>query len=131
MAVTASAFEEDRQRLRADGADAFLRKPFRREELMGTIRGLFKAEEPERGNGTPPPPPRRVSDEEIRGCLVRLPREARASLREAVREGDYFLILTLLDRLDPLAPGLAEALGGVVRGMEFRRVLDLLGGDGA
>ena len=130
VAVTASAFEEDRQRLRADGADAFLRKPFRREELMGTIRGLFKAEEPERGNGTPPAP-RRVSDEEIRGCLARLPREARESLREAVREGDYFLILTLLDRLDPLAPGLAEALGGVVRGMEFRRALDLLGGDGA
>jgi len=44
LALTASAFDEDRQRIFAAGADGYLSKPFREEELFESIRKLTGVE---------------------------------------------------------------------------------------
>ena len=46
IALTASAFEEQRQMMLASGCNDFVRKPFRREELLGKIQQHLAPSEP-------------------------------------------------------------------------------------
>jgi len=130
-AVTASAFEEDRRRIREAGADDFLRKPFRRTELLKKIGGLLGIELDPAG-GIPAEPsgrrgPRECDDGAVRELLARLPRELRERLGSAVRDGDYFLLLELTDLVEETSVPLASELRAMAQGMEFRRLIELLG----
>ncbi|MFO7667983.1 MAG: PAS domain S-box protein [Desulfobacterales bacterium] len=101
IAVTASAFEEDRQRILAAGADGFLAKPFKEKELFENIARLTGAEYLYQEEGSTEKPPRIAEDAaEMRRIAAALPPDLVGQLLSAVERAD-------LDRLNDLAGQLA------------------------
>jgi CheY-like chemotaxis protein len=143
VAVTASAFEEDRRRICEGGADDFLRKPFQGKDLMervglllGILPGLPSSEKaPPKVSAEEAPPPEKsremfpVPDGATEQALDSLSKELIRDLEQAVREGDYFLLLELTERVGTTDPSLAEKLRELVRKMDFRSLMDLLPGE--
>ena len=126
VVVTASAFEEDRQRVLAAGADDFLRKPFREAELLEkaaklTGTAFVFAEEPEApGAETAPAPP---------GGLP-VPEPLRSRMRRAVVGADVDRALDLIAELGRSDAASAERLRQLAERYEYEEILRLLGPEG-
>ncbi len=132
IAVSASAFEENRQESREAGADDFLSKPFREGELFRKIRHLLHVEfeyaEPQAaaGDGGPSAPGPRLTREDL-GCL---PEDLRRELREATVRADYDGIQGLLDRAAKVDRRVAGRLADLAARFENRQMLELLTPEG-
>ena len=108
VALTASAFEEDRQRVLASGCDDFLRKPLREEGIFSamerhlSLRFVYEEAEPT------------VAGHAGEGAgavdLAHLPAAWRRQLHEAASNADDVAVLALLDALEGDD---AEAAGGL------------------
>jgi CheY-like chemotaxis protein len=135
VALTASALEEDRLVILSEGCDAYIRKPFREEELLEVIakhlgvRYVY-------GAPVGPEPDGRVqgSDEQRLPRLIgALPTEWRERLRRATVVGDLAQIESAIDAVDgcEIEPGAAalikEILGGLASNYEHDRILALIG----
>jgi PAS domain S-box-containing protein len=94
VVLTASAMDRDRQGIAESGADGFLAKPCREDELLETMRSLlhlaYDYEETEADEGQPAAQPALDS-----GRLRQLPRELIEEIRTATLNGNK----QLLDRL--------------------------------
>jgi polar amino acid transport system substrate-binding protein len=94
VALTAAAFDADRQRILASGCDEVMNKPYREEELFGTMERLlgirFVWTEP-----APERPAAEVHGPDLRAGLAALPAADRESLRAAVITGDIGAIAAL------------------------------------
>ncbi len=125
VALTASAFDEDRARFLAEGCDDFARKPFRAEGLFAILEnrvGLRFL----RGEGvTPPAPP--LSPGAMVARLAALPDAWRAELRSAVALGDFNRISTALDRLRDRDAALHEVLAQWAYDFDLEAFASLLG----
>ena len=109
VALTASAFDENRVRFLACGCDEFARKPFQAAELFGILAryaGLRFVHA-----GEPPAPVATLSPAEAAAHLTACPAGWRAELQGAVALGDFDRISTLLEWLQDADPALAETLG--------------------
>jgi len=132
IAVTASAFEEERQRIIAAGASDFLRKPFQETDLFQKIQALLgveyvyddaqTSEMDEQGVVAA----QRLTPEAIK----LLPRELVRELHGAVVDGDYYLILEIIDRLTAGDANLAAELRNMAQRFDFQRLGDLLTEEG-
>ncbi len=122
VAVTASAFEDDRQDVRSAGGDAFVSKPFREAELLQTVGRLLGLhyiyeERPDAHlEDTGPSPVRRVS----------IPSHLRAALRAAVVSADFAKILELADELLITDMASAEVVRDLAERFEYERLLAFL-----
>ncbi len=126
IAITASAFEEDRKLILSEGCDDFIRKPFQEWEIYDRLErhlGVrFIYEEERLSSGPAPEESQRV----LRGeALAALPESWRASLREAALQADAEWVLRLADEV-PASP-VAEALRALVRDFRFDLILEALG----
>jgi CheY-like chemotaxis protein/two-component sensor histidine kinase len=132
VAVSASAFEENRQKSRDAGADDFLSKPFKEGDLLRKIRHLLHVEyeyaEPSAtaGGGAPSAkgPPLTRED------LGHLPEDLRRGLREATVRADYDGIQGLLERAAKVDPRVAGRLADLAARFENRQLLELLTQEG-
>ena len=126
VAVTASAFEDDRRKVEEAGGDGFVTKPFREEELLGTmgrllgLRWLLEAE---------PGAPADRGSEEVPGTAP-LPESLRVALREAVLAADLERILGLAREAEGLDPAAAATVRGLAERFEYDRLLVFLGDGG-
>jgi len=130
VALTASAFEEDRAMILSEGCDDYVRKPFREEEIFDTLAkhlGVRFLYEEEAG---PVGVPAEVAGGALtKAALAALPADWVASLHQAATQLDADLILDLLEQIrDQYAP-LADALEGLVHDFRFDTILALTGGD--
>ena len=111
IAVTASTLEEDRESVLAEGADAFLRKPFRDDELYEYIREYanveFEYEEEDTGTGQQRVNP---SLSDARQMLHTFPEELHQRLWRAVVTGDVDRVRNISHEIRPRAPDLAGVL---------------------
>jgi CheY-like chemotaxis protein len=101
VALTASAFEEQRERLLAMGCDDFIRKPFHETEIFDTLtRHLgvhFVYEEIEEyEHDAPDKPP---AETPLSTTMAALPADWAANLRQATIDADFELILTLISQI--------------------------------
>jgi two-component system sensor histidine kinase/response regulator len=101
VALTASAFEEQREMILAEGCDDFVRKPFREKEIFDMLTkhlGLrFVYEEVESSDRAPGAPEElRVLDPAI---LEALPRDWISNLRKAAIDADLERILALIEQI--------------------------------
>ena len=113
VALTASAFEEDRQRVMAAGCDAFIRKPFAESEILTALEDFLGLRFLYDGEG---------EDTEGQANLSDLPAEVRARLHEAAARADDEAILALSSELEsPLGDELTELL----RDFQFDRIMAL------
>ncbi|WP_295391782.1 CHASE domain-containing protein [uncultured Thiodictyon sp.] len=107
VALSASAFDDQRDRFLACGCDAFARKPFRAEELFAILErraGLRFVRAAE------PPNAPRLSLDEATMHLANAPAAWRAELQHAVDLGDFGRITALLEPLRETDAALYAAL---------------------
>jgi CheY-like chemotaxis protein/anti-sigma regulatory factor (Ser/Thr protein kinase) len=119
-ALTASAFEEDREAVLAAGCDAFVRKPLKEGELfkvMGDLLGvryLYKEVAPE--------PLATLSKLE----LDELPAELTSGLKAAALALDMEKLQELIERIQALSPQCANALRAAANDYRFDEILKAL-----
>jgi two-component system sensor histidine kinase/response regulator len=126
VALTASAFEEDRAAALAAGCDDFVRKPFREAEIVDALTrnlGLcFVYEDVQREDGD------RDRDRDVldAAALADMPADWVAALRRATTEGDLARMLTLIEQVREQDATLAEGLAHLAHNFEYDAILKLI-----
>ncbi len=125
VALTASAFNDNREQFLAGGCDEFACKSFQTEELFDILErrvGLGFLWAP----GRPAPEPDLSLAERV-GRLANCPQAWRAELRDAVALGDFESITALLERIRDLDSALFSTLTKSAYGYDLEAFLDLFG----
>jgi PAS domain S-box-containing protein len=127
VALTASAFEEDREAILAAGCDDFVRKPFREHDILNVlhrhlgVRFVYETITPAPDVATA------VSLEELRASAETLPATWATDLYQAIIALDIDRMLALIEAVRPQVPHLADTLAQWVRNFEYEKLLALLG----
>lgn len=124
IAVTASAFEEQKDRVMSTGADDYLRKPFEREALLMKLKrvpGLQYVCE------------KHADAEESSGAAIltadevaALPDDLVASMREAIGMGNMIRLRNLVTETEKISPRTAMGLSLLVKQYDYYRLGELL-----
>jgi PAS domain S-box-containing protein len=124
IALTASAFEEDRKTILSAGCDDFIRKPFREAEIYDKLakhlgvrfvcEGVVEGEE-------------EVVAEDVLtpAALAVLPADWLAELYQAAAQADVDLAFDLIERIREQDGSLADALAGLVAKFRFDIIVTL------
>ncbi|MBM9512517.1 PAS domain S-box protein [Desulfogranum marinum] len=123
IALTASVFEEGKQKILDAGADAYLRKPFLHRELyeiLGQCLGLRYVHK----NDDQKLPTLTVE------AISELSEALRTKLRQAVEDGDMVLFMKLLEQAAESSPELARKLRKLADVFDYPRINALLAGKG-
>ncbi len=132
IALTATAFEEDRQEILAEGCDDFVRKPFRKDEIFDMLAKhlgveFIYEEEPVPAGAVeaagPDIPPDVAPPVET---LSTLPPDWRAELQQATRKADLNQMLNLIEQIRDQNPALADTLARLALNFEYRVILSLI-----
>jgi CheY-like chemotaxis protein len=127
VALTASAFKEQRKSILEAGCDALVLKPFQAHEIFDAMAeqlGVrYRYEETAK---KPAGEPLMVSAD----AISTLPQELREKLRHAALSLSNEDVDAALEPVRDLNPALAEGLAELAREFRFDRILDLLGGAG-
>jgi CheY-like chemotaxis protein len=121
IALTASAFEEEREQVMAEGCDDFVRKPFRQEEIAHKltqhlgVRFIYEGQVDDQAGAFHPQAPL---------DLTGLPADWRADLRQAAVEADADKILQLAEHIRAQHPALASMLAGAVNNFDYESILN-------
>ncbi len=112
VAITASAFEEDRHRVEAAGCDVFIRKPCGEHEIIGALEntlGLrFVYADDDSATKTAP--------------TAEIPTELRTQLYDAASRADEVAVAALLEQLDG---DLKRELGDLLRDFQFDHIMTM------
>jgi two-component system sensor histidine kinase/response regulator len=123
IALTATAFEEDRDLVLAEGCDDFVRKPFREGEIVDKLvkhLGVqFIYEGAAGGPAMPQPPPEALD-------LAGLPADWVASLRQATMEADADRIMALAEQMREQRPAVASALANLASDFDYAAILSAI-----
>ncbi len=127
VALTASAFEEDRAMILSGSCDDFVRKPFREEEIFDTLTKHLGVRFVYDKEGTPPTAVQTEPSETAltTEALATLPPEWMAKLHQAATQLDADVILDMLDQVREQNPSLADALARLVHDYRFDIILTL------
>jgi CheY-like chemotaxis protein len=127
IAVTASAFDEDKQRVLAAGADGYVSKPFKDAELFENIGRLTGAEYLyEEADGSEKAS--ETADDEIlmRKSVAALPTDLVDQLRHAVERADIDQLNDLVGQLITDHPTLAKRMQEMAARYEYEALIELL-----
>ncbi len=129
IALTASAFEEDRQVILTEGCDDFVRKPFREAEIFDKlekhlgVRFVYEEVVPAGGVEDTPAFP----DAGLRpDSLAELPVAWVTALSQAAEQADGDVILGLVEQIRGQHPPVADALANLVRNYRFDIIVALI-----
>jgi len=133
VALTASAFEEDRDAILAAGCDDFVRKPFRENEVFDILtRHLgvqFVYEAMDAGLVVAPTGVAAADEaataESLRAALQALSPSWQAEFQQAAVTLDAGRIAALIAEIRPLAPHLAEVLSQWVHNFDYEKIIQL------
>jgi len=123
VALTASAFEEDRQTILSAGCDDVVCKPFREDEIFDMLakhlgtRFVYEHKQPQ---------PTTAAEVLTPAALSGLPDEWLADLHQATIRADWNLILALIGEIRERDEALADALADLVRNFEYKRIVALI-----
>ncbi len=130
VAISASAFGDDRRRALAVGADEFISKPFREAELFQKIGALLKLEysyvaESQAPTGEGPGGQQEPSFSQ---ALAALPAALVGDLWDSALNAQVERMLGLLDQVQEHSPAVALRLRDLAEGFEYDAILELLDG---
>jgi len=126
IALTASAFEEDRQAILAAGCDDFVRKPFREYEIFNVlhrhlgVRFIYETITPA------PEAVASISPEDLRAAVETLPAAWATDLYRATIALDIDQMLALIEAIRPQAPYLSDTLAQWIRDFEYEKMTALI-----
>jgi len=124
IALTASAFKEDRGRMLTEGCDDVVRKPFRQAEILDILSkhlGVRFLYEEEAALATTRP--EEVQDALTLSALATLPPRWIADLEQAAVRADLNRILALIGEMRAQHGELANALRALASDFEYKRIL--------
>ena len=124
VALTATAFEEDREAILLEGCDDFVRKPFRKEviyDMLAKYLGVRFIYE-DKAAEVVAPGAAQLSAEK----LAEQPVDWLAELREATVRADQRRMLALSEQIRGKDAALARALDEMIGRYEYKRVLTLI-----
>ncbi len=121
IALTASAFEEDREQVLTEGCDDFVCKPFHEDEIVDRLvqyLGVRFISESTAGD--------QVGPRQLQASLdfSGLPAAWLADLRQAAIEADVDKIVTLANRISEQRPLLVPALMELINNFDYATILD-------
>jgi CheY-like chemotaxis protein len=128
IALTATAFEEDREQILSEGCDDFVRKPFRKDEIYEMlakhlgIRFVFEDEPSLLASTEPEEPTYGFASE----AMESLPAQWLADIKRATTRADLSLILELVDQIREHDVALADRLADMARDYEYKEILALI-----
>jgi len=125
IAVSASAFEEERNEILATGADEFISKPFREWELFAGIKKLLGIEYRYAEDAASSPGPEESATLTPRD-LEQLPDELREELRQALIILHVGTIRDVIGRIASFDRPLGKAMGRMEKQYQYELLLDLL-----
>ena len=126
IAITASAFKEQRPDVLATGCNDMVIKPFQAQEIFEVMGRFLDIEyiceqEPEAA-------PDRVPEVELTSAMLAdLPAELLQELREATKSLNSEAITAVIERIEPLDPDTAKGLQTFMNDFQIGRIHDLLG----
>lgn len=128
IAITASAFDDYRDMVLATGADAYMRKPFRPEELfevLGKCLGLRYVlhDETDSPNHRDLPPATQET-------LTALPIDLIQAMRQAVTEGDVARLTALIDQVACIDGSIASGLQALADQYDYEKLIAWLEREG-
>lgn len=130
IAVTASAFDADRQVALIAGADGYIPKPFRVEVLLEEIRAMlgvrYRYAEASASGAPPRSAAASLSIAGRRAQVAALPAGLLSRLRESTLNADLSRILDLILQVEAHAPGLAQELRRRAEAFAYPELLALL-----
>ncbi len=125
LVVTASGFADEREHALAAGANGYVAKPVRREDLLeeiGRVTGVRYAEEPAPATGHATTEPAALDA----AALARLPLELCRRLDHALHRGDIRQLHSLVEGIARDQAGLAAGLGRLIDSYQYDRLHRLL-----
>lgn len=126
VALTASAFEEDRRLILSHGCDDFVRKPFRESEIFDKLEKHLGVRFVYEDRSQPPPPQPTDSQRMLTlRALAGLPRPWVRRLEDAAAQADPELVLGLIEEIRPEHKSLADGLEALAGGFRFDIILAL------
>ncbi len=126
LALTASAFEDERAAILAAGCNDFVFKPITETLLFEKIAEYLGVRYLYQTAPVSPIPTEESSDDwPIGPELQRMPSDWLAQLQFAARAADEDLILDLLDQLPPDEAKLADALRELVQALQIEKLIEL------
>jgi PAS domain S-box-containing protein len=132
IALTATAFEEDREEILAEGCDDFVRKPFRKNEIFDMlakhlgVRFIYEEEPGRTGAVEAAGPDMRPGVAPPAEALSALPSGWRTELQQATMRADLNQMLNLIEQIRDQNPDLADALAHMALNFEYRVILTLI-----
>ena len=130
IALTASAFEEQRQKILAVGCDDFIRKPFKTEFLLEKIRQFLNVEyEYEKENIATEANNQKIeinlAETDYQYLLSEMPNEWVKKVYENASKCCDDIILELIEQIPPENAALAIALTDLVENFQFKKIIKL------
>ena len=129
LAVSASAFADNRQQALAAGADDFLSKPFREADLLERLRVRLGVEYI--SVDMPAPPGATVIHNNFSAslALAELPSSLREQIHTAAIHADYDRLMALADQLAALDADWARVLRQTVERFDYQKLIDHVQGE--
>ncbi|NJO78687.1 MAG: PAS domain S-box protein [Cyanobacteria bacterium RM1_2_2] len=127
IALTANAFEEDKDRALAIGCDDFVRKPFQEAELLQKmahylgVEYLYAEADPSEMNAEAT-----LQPFDVIAALQSLPASWLTQLHQATIQLDNTQMLVLIEQIKPEQPTLAALLIHKLDNFDLQQILDLL-----
>jgi signal transduction histidine kinase/CheY-like chemotaxis protein len=124
IAVTASAFEEERSLILAAGCDDFIRKPFRKQDIFDKIQqyldvSYLNTESAKNNNNS----------YSLVSALAVTSSDWKAQMHKAATEGREQLMLQLLQQIPQSHSFLADALENLIENFQYEKICDLVGSE--
>jgi CheY-like chemotaxis protein len=130
IALTATAFEEDREKIMLAGCDDFMRKPYHEADIFDMLTKYLNArfvyEE------MAPHPASKIKAEEVfsPADLAELPDELIAELQQATTTADLNHMLGVIENISLHNPDMAAQLRELTHNFEYKQILTLIAESG-
>jgi PAS domain S-box-containing protein len=126
IALTASTFEEERNRIASLRMQGYIRKPFRENELFSTIEKVLGIKYIY-NDGAPLTQSNEIIDDgEVSGEIAKLPENMVSEMLEAVSVADLDLLIKLIDRVDSSNSELAQYLRTLAMNYDYEHIKYIL-----
>lgn len=128
VALTASAMEEDREIILSEGSDAYIRKPFREEELFGVLEEqlgvtfIYEDLEEDAGDAFGRV---EMARERLLEKLAAIPQTLISDLNRAARVGEINRIEAVIDEIEGHDADLASVLLDLARAFDHDAILEI------
>ncbi|NJN85143.1 MAG: response regulator [Leptolyngbyaceae cyanobacterium SL_7_1] len=132
IALTASAFEEQRQVILAIGCNDFVRKPFQESEILAKMSQYLgvRYRYQEDSLAAQPDGQTSLTQLDLKAMLAAMPPEWTTQLQEAASQGDDLLIQSLLQQIPPEQSLLLGTLTNLVNHFRFDLITKRMQVDG-